>query len=138
MRIPSIWRFCIEQKNRESLFTFWLSPVNLTIFFPKKKSLESNSTIFWRKKSWNFVYIFVLSIWRIFLGKRFKILILRPLRLWHFRVLIWWFQMPLVKHSEETLKYVNNESAHEAGYDAFMSGVIFVRMAHLMAGLTFL
>ena len=46
--------------------------------------------------------------------------------------------MPLVKHSEETLKYVNNESAHEAGYDAFMSGVIFVRMAHLMAGLTFL
>ena len=46
--------------------------------------------------------------------------------------------MPTVKHSEKTLKYVDNESAHEAGYDAFMSGVIFVRMAHLMAGLTFL
>ena len=46
--------------------------------------------------------------------------------------------MPSVKQSEKTPKYTNQANAHEAGYDAFMSGFIFVRMAHLMTGLTFL
>ena len=48
------------------------------------------------------------------------------------------FYMPVVKHSELTPKYVENGTAHEAGYDAFMSGVVFVRLAQIMASFTFL
>ena len=46
--------------------------------------------------------------------------------------------MPSVKHSDLTPKYVTKGTAHEAGYDAFMSGVVFVRLAQIMASFTFL
>ena len=47
---------------------------------------------------------------------------------------------PLVKHSEMTPKYSkeNGDFCHEAGFDAVMSGAIFIRIAHLMAGVEYL
>jgi hypothetical protein len=48
--------------------------------------------------------------------------------------------MPMISHSkEESNKYSNHQgSCHEAGYDAFMSGAVFIKIAHIMAGLNYL
>ena len=48
--------------------------------------------------------------------------------------------LPLIKHSELTPKYAqeNADFSHEAGFDAFMSGCIFLQIAHLMAGMEIL
>ena len=48
---------------------------------------------------------------------------------------------PRISHSKLTPKYdagKNEDFAHEAGFDAFMSGFVFVRLSHVMAGLDFL
>ena len=48
--------------------------------------------------------------------------------------------MPILRHSKMSLKYANNEErfCHEAGFDAYMSGAIFVKIAHLHASIEYL
>ena len=49
------------------------------------------------------------------------------------------FYMPKIEHAEDSQKYLNHpDSCHEAGYDAFMSGAIFVKIAHSMAALNYM
>ena len=46
---------------------------------------------------------------------------------------------PMVKHSDVTPKYKDSDNfSHEAGFDAFMSGAIFIKIAHIMAGVEYL
>ncbi|XP_014667058.1 PREDICTED: poly(A)-specific ribonuclease PARN-like domain-containing protein 1 [Priapulus caudatus] len=40
---------------------------------------------------------------------------------------------PSVSHSHAYTRYKNKSMIHEAGYDAYMAGYIFVRLAHLVA-----
>jgi len=45
---------------------------------------------------------------------------------------------PVITHSNLTPKYMKEDFCHEAGFDAVMSGAIFIRIAHLMAGMEYL
>ena len=49
------------------------------------------------------------------------------------------FYTPLITHCLDTPKYIENtDFSHEAGFDAFMSGCIFITIAHIMAGIHYL
>ncbi|XP_028400539.1 poly(A)-specific ribonuclease PNLDC1-like [Dendronephthya gigantea] len=43
---------------------------------------------------------------------------------------------PTIVHSKLCQKYVNSHNIHEAGYDAYISGYVFLRMAHILTAKT--
>ncbi|CAB3994065.1 pre-piRNA 3 -exonuclease trimmer-like, partial [Paramuricea clavata] len=43
---------------------------------------------------------------------------------------------PTIAHSKFCQKYVDSHSLHEAGYDAYISGYVFLRMAHILTSKT--
>lgn len=47
---------------------------------------------------------------------------------------------PQIRHSLKTKKYSDGDEdfCHEAGFDAFMSGVVFIQLAHVLSGIEFL
>lgn len=40
---------------------------------------------------------------------------------------------PLIPFSEKCYRYLEEKMPHEAGYDSFLSGFVFLRMAHILA-----
>ena len=47
--------------------------------------------------------------------------------------------LPQIIHAQDNEKYLNSpDLSHEAGFDAFMSGTVFIYLAHTMAGLNYL
>ena len=46
--------------------------------------------------------------------------------------------MPRIAHAEGSERYSREAVPHEAGYDAFMAGFCFVRLAHLASSLGYL
>ena len=47
--------------------------------------------------------------------------------------------LPQIIHAQDNEKYLNApDLSHEAGFDAFMSGTVFIYLAHTMAGLNYL
>ena len=49
------------------------------------------------------------------------------------------FHMPKIRHAQDSDKYlISPDFAHEAGFDAFMCGSVFISLAHIMAGLNYL
>lgn len=40
---------------------------------------------------------------------------------------------PVIVHADQQVRYKNNHCPHEAGYDAYMCGCVFLRLSHILA-----
>ena len=111
----------VKHFMRMLVFYFWIVITKTLVLFP---SLLTT----------NYSTPFLDTLWTTSLSELYKnVLLGKDMHRSRF------FHMPKIFHAQDSDKYLNNpDLSHEAGFDAFMSGSVFITLAHIMAGLNYL